>query len=432
MNATRPPISAEITARTRLSGASIYHEQPDTAAVGCPQGDHDEMVISVAVDGGGVSGPIPKSAFTLSAPSSEVVFYSPVEADSDATLIEGKYRTTITVSQFGGCMSDSVTVKLNGAGIGKVALNVRNFDLATGASSYGTVNVADLGVFVLSYPPNPYGACADYRPPGDTAVDVGDLGIFTQHYFHQVGGGSGLVAEQPVASDGIIRLDVSEDDLVDGRRILHASVILENVEPFAVMALAFKNENPALAYRGWYPNPAYPKTTVAVETVRDGVRQVFVVAAGSGATSAEAVELGKLEFTVKSSQPLEFGPEDLRLLLADLLDPAGEMRTFSQEQFERTDPVQYRFELAQNYPNPFNPSTMIVFSLARPVEVHLAVYDVSGRLVRVLVNESRSAGNHRVEWDGRDGRGSSVASGVYFYRLQAGEFSATRKMVMLR
>jgi flagellar hook assembly protein FlgD len=74
----------------------------------------------------------------------------------------------------------------------------------------------------------------------------------------------------------------------------------------------------------------------------------------------------------------------------------------------------------------------IAFSLARPVGTHLAIYDVTGKLVRVLVNERRPAGDYRVEWDGRDRRGTPTASGVYFYRLEAEEFTATHKMVMLR
>ena len=88
--------------------------------------------------------------------------------------------------------------------------------------------------------------------------------------------------------------------------------------------------------------------------------------------------------------------------------------------------------LAQNFPNPFNPSTRIAYGLSAPARVSLRIYDASGRLVRVLVDEQRSAGVFAEVWDGRDGRGASVASGIYFYRLEAGAFSQTRKMIMLR
>jgi hypothetical protein len=88
--------------------------------------------------------------------------------------------------------------------------------------------------------------------------------------------------------------------------------------------------------------------------------------------------------------------------------------------------------LSQNYPNPFNPVTMIQFGLESHGGVSLRIYDPAGRLVRTLVEESRNAGHYMEEWDGRDSEGRSVASGMYFYRLQAGAFKETKKMVLLR
>ncbi len=83
-------------------------------------------------------------------------------------------------------------------------------------------------------------------------------------------------------------------------------------------------------------------------------------------------------------------------------------------------------------PNPFNPSTTIAFELAAPGEVSITVYDVSGRMIRSLVNGRMPAGMHEVTWNGRDRNGATAASGVYFYRLIAGEILETRKMVLLR
>jgi hypothetical protein len=91
-----------------------------------------------------------------------------------------------------------------------------------------------------------------------------------------------------------------------------------------------------------------------------------------------------------------------------------------------------RNSLAQNYPNPFNPTTSIAFSLKERSNVTLKIYDVNGALVRELVNESRSAGSYDMKWDGRDASGQQVASGVYFYKLVAGDFRSTKKMVLLK
>ncbi|MCI0452265.1 MAG: T9SS type A sorting domain-containing protein [Candidatus Latescibacteria bacterium] len=88
--------------------------------------------------------------------------------------------------------------------------------------------------------------------------------------------------------------------------------------------------------------------------------------------------------------------------------------------------------LAQNVPNPFNPTTTIPFSLAARGPATVSVFDTSGRLVRTLVDETRAAGDHVVRWDGRDARGRSVASGVYFYRLVAGSVTESKKMVLLK
>ena len=88
--------------------------------------------------------------------------------------------------------------------------------------------------------------------------------------------------------------------------------------------------------------------------------------------------------------------------------------------------------LAQNYPNPFNPATTIAFSLKAAGPVSLRIYDPAGRLIRTLVDGSRTAGNHEVSWNGLDDAGRQVTSGVYFYSLAAGDFVKTRKMILLR
>jgi hypothetical protein len=88
--------------------------------------------------------------------------------------------------------------------------------------------------------------------------------------------------------------------------------------------------------------------------------------------------------------------------------------------------------LRQNRPNPFNPTTLILFEIPRSGLVDLSVYDVTGRRVRTLVSGFLPAGPHNVEWDGRNDRGRPSASGIYFYRLAAGEDEAVRKMILLR
>jgi hypothetical protein len=90
------------------------------------------------------------------------------------------------------------------------------------------------------------------------------------------------------------------------------------------------------------------------------------------------------------------------------------------------------YRLAQNYPNPFNPMTTIKFDMKEKGLVALRIYDVSGRLVRTLVDEARDAGAYTIRWDGRNNIGAEVASGIYFYKMETAGFLATKKLVLLR
>jgi hypothetical protein len=84
------------------------------------------------------------------------------------------------------------------------------------------------------------------------------------------------------------------------------------------------------------------------------------------------------------------------------------------------------------HPNPFNPSTTISFSVSQEGPVALEVFDLAGRHVQTLVSAVVSAGEHSVQWHGRDDTAAQVASGVYLYRLKAGDFVQTKRMVLLK
>ena len=93
------------------------------------------------------------------------------------------------------------------------------------------------------------------------------------------------------------------------------------------------------------------------------------------------------------------------------------------------------FTLEQNYPNPFNPGTNISYTIPQgnaSTQVVLAIYDLSGKKIRTLVNERQANGSYQIRWDGRNDVGQTVASGLYVYRLQARKFAESRKMVLLR
>jgi hypothetical protein len=91
-----------------------------------------------------------------------------------------------------------------------------------------------------------------------------------------------------------------------------------------------------------------------------------------------------------------------------------------------------QFKILQNYPNPFNPATNIRFELPVPAETRIFIFNISGQMVKKLVQRKLDQGYHQITWDGRNESGIQVSSGVYYYRVIAERFEETRKMVLLR
>ena len=108
-------------------------------------------------------------------------------------------------------------------------------------------------------------------------------------------------------------------------------------------------------------------------------------------------------------------------------DEIGVVTGITTEQGIPTD-----FALKQNYPNPFNPSTEIAFALPKAVRVKLSVFTITGEQIATLVDREMAAGNYSVTWNGEGLSGRPVSSGLYLYRIEAGDFVSVRKMVMLK
>jgi hypothetical protein len=90
------------------------------------------------------------------------------------------------------------------------------------------------------------------------------------------------------------------------------------------------------------------------------------------------------------------------------------------------------YALLPNYPNPFNPITRIDYQIPKASHVKITIYDLLGRQIRTLIDAMQETGAYNVFWDGQSDRGDEVESGIYFYRMEAGDFVATRKMSLLR
>lgn len=132
----------------------------------------------------------------------------------------------------------------------------------------------------------------------------------------------------------------------------------------------------------------------------------------------------------------ELEPDNTYYVALTAMDVSGHHSVYSEEftvivGIGDAQVVPRNVRLSQNHPNPFNPTTIIEYELPEARQVELRVYDLQGRVVRVLVDERRSAGVHRITWDGTDER-DQRASGVYFYRMEAGGKIEVKKMVLVR
>ena len=94
--------------------------------------------------------------------------------------------------------------------------------------------------------------------------------------------------------------------------------------------------------------------------------------------------------------------------------------------------TQIKFELKQNYPNPFNPTTQIEFVINESNNVSIDIYNINGELIKNLLNEYLNQGNHQVSWNGTSNNGQRVSSGAYFYKLNVGNVSTVKKMIILK
>jgi hypothetical protein len=121
---------------------------------------------------------------------------------------------------------------------------------------------------------------------------------------------------------------------------------------------------------------------------------------------------------------IDGGIDDTILLNNNVLTDVDEQGSTGQ--------LPYRLALSQNYPNPFNPVTTIEYSVPSRAQVTIEIFNVLGQKVRTLVNETKSAGSYRIEWNGVDYAGRPVSTGVYLYRFQAGDVVHTKKMLLIK
>ena len=308
-------------------------------------------------------------------------------------------------------------------------------------------------------------------------VESEDLVIFSGTYA-SAEGGPGFIPEADFGpSDDNSRFGIPlPDDIVEFEDLMIFSMNYGNVTPVGVSGqhLAERQEPLAeqVAFRFEQAQTRNPDGTVEISIILDngatvlkgmrltvdyGVRnQLIRVDQGSLLRSNDGIFLGRLpaepgrvhvdiaalgigralegsgEVARLVVRPGEGEAVSVRLAEADLRDVNNE-----RDVIETTDAaetfVPTASSLHQNRPNPFNPVTMICYDVATPGVVSIRIYNVSGQLVRTLLDEFKGVGSYEAVWDGRDNSGATVTTGIYFYRMTAHGFaSQTKKMLLLK
>lgn len=171
----------------------------------------------------------------------------------------------------------------------------------------------------------------------------------------------------------------------------------------------------------------------------EGVEVVGFEAANGEMLAMHTIEGGKLNVTLAGVAPMgeTVAKAIVRLPATAEASLAVESEVAINEEAaytatEEVSALPEDFVLHANYPNPFNPTTTIAYELPNAVDVKVQVFNALGQMVRTLVNSEQKAGKYNVQWDSRSDAGNVVASGVYIYRIQAGSFVATKKMLLVK
>jgi hypothetical protein len=319
-------------------------------------------------------------------------------------------------------------------------------DISPAIAGSGDVQLQDLALFALTFAQAQGGpawnAEADFGPTDDhyrfgiplpdDKINFEDLMIFAMNFGHVSPSGTsgGLIAlteALPLSGQVSFRLvPVSRED----GKTTYAVVV----------------ENASKVLKGFSLEVVYGalnslESVTASRELSEKSRTHFfgVIERESGVAEICVAALGV-------NQPFEYAGEVARIVVREETEGSvvlqtADLRDLNNGRDEAVLPggggetpyIPAATSLLQNHPNPFNPTTTIPYELAVAGRVEIAVYDVPGSLVRTLVSDEKPVGRHAATWDGRDGRGNQVHTGVYFYRMTApGYASQARKMLLLK
>ncbi len=343
------------------------------------------------------------------------------------------------------------------------------FALRGDANGSGVIEVGDI-IYLINYlykggpTPNPP-AVADAN--GDEMVDIGDV-IYLINYLYK-GGPSPLLCSGKSGGDlssasrlsdtpghAQISLVLNQADRTDVNVPALSKASPEAKDKVFSISVVGKSDRDVAGVQleiGFDPgevtmlDPALTPLTKDLQlytSIKDGVQKIGIV----DLAGEKYIPKGEGSLVILRAKGVVQGSpqEDLssirikKAILVDkdamplALELSGELKQeeTKSEMVKVSESKPTSFSLSQNYPNPFNPETDISYALPTECNVKLTIYNVAGQNVRTLVDEHQTTGFKTIHWNGKDNAGKELASGVYFYKIQAGAFTEARKMILMK
>jgi hypothetical protein len=299
----------------------------------------------------------------------------------------------------------------------------------------GAIDIGDV-VYLINYlfrgdlPPDPPQS-GDVNSDGK--LNIADI-VYLLNYLYRggpspAGSGCGSHAHQrrrKPAGVSAARLWLSNEEAVDAEG--RAEIVCRGTFDVDVagVQLAIEYDSEELTLTPILP--AYLSGLEIYSSQKDGLLKLGIVdlQGESNVPAGSGVDLLVLSTEGKNQRSVRIR----EAVLADRSGTVIPVKIVAEEEKEALRPQS--FSLLQNYPNPFNPQTQIRYSLPQACDVKLTIFNLLGQKVRVLVDKHQKAGFKNIHWDGKDVQGVDVASGVYFYGLEAGDFAETKKMLLLK
>jgi hypothetical protein len=440
-----------VAASIRRNGSS--YPVSSTPLFACPQGDRpDTLKIECRFTDESMMGPpaILPSDIELVTNGLGFSFCDSAAAGTPGTPANGSVVTLLRCHAMGcgacaepGCSNTDepkrrMPLRYSGRVIGYIeGLRVRSIDVLND----GIVNALEnegLGSALNTRSADPgYRRCYDFDADGSVSID--DFSTLGAHYGHgRPTGPSRLARAAPAAGQDVgLVFAIRRPAQGENPDKLFVTIFLENAHALSSLCFGLNNEIHSLTYHRWTSVQPSSATFPAAPVMRDAHAILFIAGYNLRTIEGPLVEIGTIEYGITGSDTTGggagFDEDDLFVVFGDFVDANGRIGRIAGARYEE-DTRSYPTHLWGCYPNPFNPKTTIRYSIKERGPVVLRIYTVAGQLVRTLVNDTQDprASGYSVQWDGRNKAGAPVSSGVYFCRFTAGNFSETKKMVLLR